>query len=166
MFLVLGSFSCGNQQATEEGAEKTVSNNSPLKKLEWILGEWSNQTKEGTIGEKWIFVNDSLFSGEGYSLNKMDTVFKEMLSLLVHEGELYYVPTVSGQNDNQPVWFKIVEIKENFFRSENKQHDFPQIISYSSESPAALLAVIEGPIDSIETKREFRYRRAKVRLMP
>jgi len=140
---------------------------SPLYDLQWILGSWSNESRQGIIGESWDIVNDSVFSGKGYALAKDgDTTFSESLRLLMHEGFLYYVPTVQGQNDDQPVWFKITGKGENFFTSENKSHDFPQLIKYTLESPEALHVLLEGIVDSVETKREFRFRKAKVRLMP
>ena len=82
------------------------------------------------------------------------------------DADIYYVPTVSGQNDNQPVLFKMIEVGENYFVSENKKHDFPQIIRYTLEAPGVLLAVIEGNLNGKDEKREFRFRRATVRLMP
>lgn len=140
---------------------------SPLYSLQWILGSWSNESRQGMIGENWYRVNDSLFSGKGYALAKDgDTSFSESLHLMLHEGSLYYVPTVQGQNDDQPVWFKITGMGDNFFSSENKEHDFPQVIKYVLESPEVLYVLLEGSVDSVETKREFRFRKAKVRLMP
>ncbi len=162
LLLILLFSACGPKKEKENLA----SDPTLISQVEWILGEWSNQTKEGTIGENWRKVNDSLYQGEGYGLHEKDTIFKESLSILVHEGELYYVPVVSGQNDGQPVWFKITDIHENSFTSTNRNHDFPQIIRYTLESPSILLAVLEGPLGGKETFREFRYRKNTLRLMP
>jgi hypothetical protein len=167
--------SCSNQKKEDQAGNMTdelqtvqsdPAANSPLVKFEWLLGEWSNETKGQMIGEYWTKVNDSLFSANGFGLKGIDTIFKESLQIVVHEGEIYYVPTVEGQNDNQPVLFKVTDIGENSFTSENKAHDFPQMIRYKLESPNSLLAIIEGMLNGEETKREFRFRRATVRLMP
>ncbi len=139
---------------------------APLKKFEWLLGEWSNEVKGQMIGEYWSKTNDSLFQGNGFGLKDLDTIFKESLRIMLIDGEIYYVPTVSGQNDNQPVLFKVIEVAENSFVSENKSHDYPQIIRYKLETQSSLLATLEGKLNGKETKREFRFRKATIRLMP
>lgn len=168
-------FSCGGQTESEqkmpviteiESNENADSLQSVFKKFEWLIGEWSNEAKGQLIGEYWTKVNDSLLEGIGFGLKGQDTVFKESLTIVILDGEIYYVPTVSGQNDNQPVLFKVTDVRENYFMSENKNHDFPQIIRYQLEAEGVLLAVIEGKMNGEETKREFRFRRATVRLMP
>ncbi len=163
--------SCSNTAPEESAGESVISTEqsvatSPLKAFEWLLGNWSNEMKGQMIAEYWSKTNDSLFEGIGFGLKGQDTIFKEILQLIQIDGEIYYVPTVSGQNDNQPVLFKMVDIGENYFVSENKAHDFPQIIRYKLESPEVLFAVIEGTHEGKETKREFRFRKATVRLMP
>jgi len=168
-------FACGRQADSEqkmpviteiESDEKADSLQLLFNKFDWLSGEWSNEAKGQIIGEYWRKINDSLFEGIGFGLKGQDTVFKEHLQILTLDEEIYYVPTVSGQNDNQPVLFKMTDIGENYFISENKNHDFPQIIRYRLEAEGVLFAVIEGMLNGKETKREFRFRRATVRLMP
>ncbi|TAH42966.1 MAG: hypothetical protein EYC69_03830 [Bacteroidetes bacterium] len=154
-----------NAAESPEKVEKSTEA-SALKPFEWLLGNWSNEMKGQMIAEYWTKTNDSLFQGIGFGLKGQDTIFKEMLQIIQIDGEIYYVPTVSGQNDNQPVLFKMIEVGENYFVSENKEHDFPQIIRYKLESPEVLFAVIEGTNQGKETKREFRFRKARLRLMP
>lgn len=171
LFLMVGaialtSCSAPNKQEGVKEASAALNSKSPLQKLEWLLGYWSNETKGQMIGENWLKENDSLFQGFGYGLKEQDTIFRETLQITLLDNEIYYVPTVSGQNDNQPVLFRIIEIGENYFISENKNHDFPQIIRYELESPGVLLAVIEGNLNGKATKREFRFRKSTVRLMP
>lgn len=170
-FGVLILFSCDSpkqENKTSESQPDTIqtATSSPLKALEWLLGDWSNEMKGQMIGEYWTKTNDSLFQGIGFGLKDQDTIFKEMLQIIQIDGEIYYVPTVSGQNDNQPVLFKMIDIGENYFVSENKEHDFPQIIRYKLESPSVLYAMIEGTEKGKEVKREFRFRKATLRLMP
>jgi len=168
-FLILSS--CGNSNQENKTSEAQTdkeqsASSSPLKAFEWLLGDWSNEMKGQMIAEYWTKTNDSLFQGIGFGLKEQDTIFKETLQIIQIDGEIYYVPTVSGQNDNQPVLFKMIDIGENYFVSENKEHDFPQIIRYKLEAPSVLFAVIEGMENGKKVKREFRFRKATVRLMP
>lgn len=154
-----GLLACTSEQQEKEP-------HGELKKLTWLLGDWANTNKKASLHERWWMSGDSVFTGEGYELIQNDTVFQEKLSLVMKGNELFYVPTVSGQNDNQPVFFKVIEISDSGFVCENPDHDFPQIIRYRLESPMVLIASIEGELNGEEMVREFHFRKATVRLMP
>ena len=108
--------------------------NSPLANFNWLLGEWSNEAKGQMIGEYWTKTNDSLYEGTGFGLKGTDTTFKESLQLLMVDGEIYYVPTVIGQNDDQPVLFKIIDVGQKSIMCENIQHDVHQLNRYILEA--------------------------------
>jgi hypothetical protein len=165
------AFLCScTQDAKQE--ERNISNSDPavkdqpLKNFDWLVGSWSNKSKEGAIGEEWYRINDSLLRGSGFELAGTDTVFKEDISILLFDNKIFYVPVIENQNDGQPVMFLVTSSDSVSFTCENKEHDFPQIIYYKQESPNVLYAMISGKMKDKEVKREFRYRRSLLRLMP
>ena len=83
------------------------------------------------LSETWAKQNDSTFTGESYYENQGDTVFSEKIRIEEHLDGLFYIPTVSNQNDGKPVSFKLIKSGKSKAVFENKQHEFPQKITYS-----------------------------------
>ncbi|REJ83515.1 MAG: hypothetical protein DWQ44_03555 [Bacteroidetes bacterium] len=156
------AFSCKNSS----DLKNTQSSQSDLAFLSWMSGTWENSQKEVLMREEWTLQGDSLMTGTGMQVKGNDTLFIEQLRIFKDAGEVYYVATVEGQNDNQPVFFRMSASTEKSAVFENPQHDFPQVIRYELESPNVLLATIEAVKDSKKVSREFRFRKATVRLMP
>jgi hypothetical protein len=116
-----------------------------LKKMNWLLGQWENTTPEGYLTETWSKVNDSTFSGQTYFIiNKKDTVHNESIVLTQVNDELIYRPIVKGQNNDEPVDFKLNSDIENAFSFENPKHDYPQKILYKKTTENSLVATISG----------------------
>lgn len=102
-----------------------------IEKMNWLIGEWENKMPEGDLTETWTKTNDSTFTGTTYFINGKDTLHSESIVLIQKAGNLLYVPTVKGQNDNLPVEFIMTENDtENEFSFENPAHDYPQKIVY------------------------------------
>jgi hypothetical protein len=116
-----------------------------LEKMNWLLGHWENTTPEGYLTETWTKTNDSTFSGQTYFIiNKKDTVHNESIVLTQVNDELIYRPTVKGQNNDEPVDFKLNSDIENAFSFENPKHDYPQKIVYKKTTVNSLVATISG----------------------
>jgi hypothetical protein len=116
-----------------------------LEKMNWLLGHWENTTPEGYLTETWTKTNDSTFSGQTYFIiNKKDTVHNESIVLTQVNDELIYRPTVKGQNNDEPVDFKLNSDIENAFSFENPKHDYPQKIVYKKTTENSLVATISG----------------------
>lgn len=88
--------------------------------------------------------NDSTFSGDSYFINTKDTVHFESIQLVQKAEELTYIATVVGQNNEQPVAFKLTSDTDDTFTFENPAHDYPQKISYKKVSGTSLIASISG----------------------
>ncbi|MDH3651237.1 MAG: DUF6265 family protein [Saprospiraceae bacterium] len=99
-------------------------------KLRWLLGKWQNMgVKPGQIAwEEWKETSDSDWSGIGLTLEGSDTVFVEWLRIVDKDQALYYVAEVS--HNEEPVYFKMIDIGVNYFEVENPEHDFPKKIKY------------------------------------
>ena len=124
---------------------KVEKNFEQLEKMNWLVGEWENKMPEGVLTETWTKTNDSTFAGKTLFINEKDTLHSEDIILTQKGKTLLYIPTVKGQNDDQPVEFKMTESKtENEFAFENPKHDYPQKIVYKKVSDTNLVATISG----------------------
>ena len=115
-----------------------------LEKMNWLIGSWEQKLADGNLKETWTKQNDSTFSGENYFINTKDTVHFESIKLIQRAEELTYIATVVGQNNDEPVDFKLTSDADNTFTFENPAHDYPQKISYKKVNETNLIATISG----------------------
>ncbi|MBT2619350.1 DUF6265 family protein [Chryseobacterium sp. ISL-6] len=133
-----------------------------LKKFEWLIGTWVTKTPKGNLYETWSKKNDTEFYGKSYYLNKKDTIFSESVRLVEKEEKLYYIVSVSGQNNELPVSFASnINPDPSHLIFENLQHDFPQIISYKKIDSDALIAEISATKNGKTKKMTFSMQRMK-----
>lgn len=142
-FLLLGATFC---------LSYTFLTNNQMEKAEWLLGTWKNTSQRGSVYETWAKNSEHEFVGKSYKVKNQDTIVFERVRLVYEENQLYYIPTVSGQNNNQPVRFALKKISEKELVFENPEHDFPQVISYTKIREDSLVAEIFG-VRNGETKR-------------
>jgi len=135
-------------------------NKTEIEKLDWLIGNWINFSKEKQLYEKWEKVNDSTLYGESYFLVNQDTIFFETITLEQKGSDLYYIPSVSNQNDMRPIPFKLISIENKKFIFENREHDFPQRIVYSNPQADSLYVYIEGTKDGEYRKTDFPFKKA------
>ena len=115
-----------------------------LEKMNWLVGSWEQKLPEGTLVENWTKENDSTFAGESYFVKEKDTTHSESIVLTQKKEELFYIATVIGQNNDEPVTFKLSSDTENKFTFENLAHDYPQKITYKKVNETNMLASISG----------------------
>src|SRR6476620_6834450 len=115
-----------------------------LKKMDWLIGTWEQKLPEGILSEEWKKENDSTYSGKSFFIKEKDTIHMESIVLTQKNDELLYIPTVKGQNNDEPVTFKLTSDTENSYSFENPSHDYPQKITYKKVSDNNLLATISG----------------------
>ncbi|NTV83240.1 MAG: hypothetical protein HGA23_02935 [Bacteroidales bacterium] len=132
-----------------------------LQQLEWLQGSWANISEEGQFYETWSKVNDSVYSGLSFMIVKEDTVFSEAILLESIGNELFYKVSVSDQNNEQAVSFKLISLASGEFIFENKEHDFPQRIIYKNPLPDSINARIEGTVEGVFRVEEFPMKRTK-----
>ncbi|MBC8884359.1 hypothetical protein H9X57_16225 [Flavobacterium piscinae] len=97
-----------------------------LEKANWFLGRWENKTPDGTFSEEWKVENDTVLKGESYFINGKDTLFAETVRLVQRQSDLFYIVTVSNQNEEKPVAFKLTSSISDYLVFENPEHDFPK----------------------------------------
>jgi hypothetical protein len=123
-------------------------------KFDWITGSWENISEKYSSFEMWEKINDSTFAGKSFTISGGDTVSFESIEIQLNNGEIFYIPTVRGHNENKPVYFKLISLdKEAIF--ENKEHDFPQRIIYKMDEKKILSASIEGTKNGKPRKIDF-----------
>jgi len=146
---------CINSQVSEKYKK--------MQQFTLLEGDWQFEIDNGLFGEHWKKENDSVFSGMGYMLIGDDTVSREILSLEQQSSDIYYIATVEGHNNGQPVKFIMTSDSNNVFVFENKDHDFPQRITYQFDGSDNLLAIVEGYQEGEPSKMELYYTRMKVK---
>jgi hypothetical protein len=150
--------SCNNLSNRDE----SPSNSAKYEKLEqasWLLGRWENNSPDGNFSEVWERSNDSVFAGYSFVIIGKDTVSSETILLEQRGSSLFYVPTVSGQNNGQAVRFQLTTQTENQLVFENPAHDFPQTITYTRIAPDSLVAKISGLMNGKSHSRDFPMKR-------
>ena len=101
--------------------------------LIWLTGTWVMTKPNGNQRlEIWQKDSSTSLTGKGYKVSGKDTILLETLKIYEDEKDLstWYVPTVPDQNEGKPVLFKMTRRSDYLFVFENKEHDFPQRITY------------------------------------
>lgn len=122
---------------------------SDFTKLQWLVGEWNRtNAPHGTSGnEKWVINSPVELQGWGITMKGTDTAFVEKTKLLIKNGHIYYVADIA--ENKEPIYFKLVSIKENEFTCENPTHNFPKKITYKRNG-SFLKATISGNGKSVD----------------
>lgn len=96
-----------------------------------------------------------MFAGKSYFVVGKDTVSSETISLRQNGNELFYIPTVKGQNNEQPVKFALTSSTRKQLIFENSTHDFPQKIAYTQITNDSLMTEISGTMNGKQNSQKF-----------
>jgi len=127
-----------------------------------LTGKWRMHSRNSYIYEEWQQHTAAEMRGRSYRVKGGDTAFLENISLVKKDKELFYVPVTIGQNNEQPVYFKLTSFKDKQFVFENAEHDFPKRITYKMIGDDSLHAWIDGgPLDTAKDHRlDFYFHKA------
>lgn len=128
-------------------------------KLYFLEGEWVMPYKEGELVEKWEKTYDKVLEGETFYLKDNEKLSHENISLRLKDARIYYTAKVKGQNNGEPVPFTLIEIDKNKFIFQNKEHDFPQRITYEIKSYNEFTAIVEGETDKGEKRIIYNFKK-------
>ena len=110
----------------------------------WLIGTWKLDGQN--VYELWASDEGKPgLSGISFSVDGIDTLVSEVISLEFSNGHFHYIPDVAG--DQAPVDFTIISTRDRSFVAENPQHDFPKVIRYervAGKDEDLLHASIEG----------------------
>jgi hypothetical protein len=128
-----------------------------LDEFQFLIGKWEGKRDEMTLQELWKNEDGAFLSGEGVVVAGTDTLFHEKVKLEIREGDVFYIATLP--NNKEPVAFKLVSSETNRWSFENKEHDFPQEITYHLIKPDSLHATISGNDKGKPSKEEFYFKK-------
>ena len=129
-------------------------NTNNLSELKWLKGSW--ESVEGkNYYEVWLFDNNQL-KGISYSFKEHQPVPSEYLTITLSKQEkLTYIAQVINQNNGEPIVFTLQHETSNKWVFENKQHDFPQRITYFKQAGNFMRVIIDGTINNKFVKNEW-----------
>lgn len=131
--------------------------NPAFESLAQIQGTWVMRFDSSAVYEKWEKVNDTLYIGMSYEVSNGDSVLTETLQIISNDEGIFYIPTVSNQNEGKPVTFRMAEPEGNNFVFENPQHDWPTVISYEFLPGNKLKASVSGLVNDEMRSLDFDY---------
>ncbi|MES2427291.1 MAG: DUF6265 family protein [Bacteroidota bacterium] len=73
--------------------------------------------------------------------------------------DIYYVPTVTGQNAGKEVLFELTSTTNGEYIFTNPEHDFPQRVVYQFITADSLHAYVDGQYNGKFVKQDFHYKR-------
>ena len=118
-----------------------------------------DRPEDGFIVESWNKVNDTLYSGRSYEVIGDDSTLTETIQLILKGTELFYIPNVQAQNNQQPVAFRLTRQEGMKFTFENPEHDFPTTIVYEFRNDSTLIASISGTLHGELKAMDFEYKK-------
>lgn len=142
------------------GCQKASQKNL-LSNADWLVGAWENKSPEGHFSELWNKADDGTLIGKSYFIVNKDTLFSESIELAQKDDAVFYSATVKGQNNNQPVAFKLTSNKPGELVFENPKHDYPQKIVYKKVNDDSLVAIISGNQQGKNSLEQFPLKRIK-----
>jgi hypothetical protein len=161
--VITATMSCGNAAeapATTPAADTTTAapantTQSDVHELHWLNGWWQNPSKVGIAFEDWKLNDNGTMTGRSGMVVGKDTIASETLVIEQKDNKIYYIPTVKGQNNDQPIPFEMTSAVADSFVFENKEHDFPNRIVYYKLPNNKLTAVIYGTMNGQPASERF-----------
>lgn len=136
-----------NISSAQEGINKNLSIND----FSLLLGKWETDFGKFKYYEEWKTGNEKFF-GEGYRIKNGERSGNEQFILINIHGYISYIATVGKQ---QPILFALVEVSNNKYVFENKEHDFPQRLIYNFINENSIKVFVEGEMDGKLEKDEY-----------
>jgi len=132
-----------------------------VSRFNWLNGEWAMKENDGIVTEQWKQLNDSLMEGSSDFIKGDSVIPFERIRLFRRGSEFYYEARAAGQNNEQPVEFKLSSFADSGFVAENTKHDFPQRITYKLVNKDSIHAFIDGGPMQPDKKSDFYYSKTK-----
>lgn len=155
LFTLCGSlllFACGSAPPPEPAAPQPLPTDSIAARLNELIprlvGDWTDeQTEPGAIvHERWRQSSDGSYTGIGFVMAGLDTVFIEHLRISADSvGRIAYRVRVPSQNAGEEVDFALTTCMGDSMVFENPAHDFPTRIAYAAEPDGSWTASVSGP---------------------
>lgn len=122
----------------------------------WLQGCWETTSGRATIEEQWMAPRGASMIGMARTVRDGQLVEYEVVVVREDAGRLVYDAHPSGQ---APAVFRATSLTDTSIVFENREHDFPQKITYQWTRPDTLQAWVEGPVGGQARRFDFNYRR-------
>ena len=138
---------------TAPDATKNETSTAKTQNFDWLLGNWQRlkETDERETFEYWQKVDDSKYTGIGFTMQYGDTISQESMELIQRDGQWQF--WVKIPEEPQAIKFDIRSFDEHSFTCHNDSNEFPKVIKYW-KTDTALNASISG--DGMEIPFEFK----------
>ncbi len=152
--------SCKNNSESQQSENETsVGKFEKIDQLKWLLGTWTNESGEEFSQETWSKENENSFTAFSFTQKGKETIFAETMAL-EQKGDTVLLTVVTvNENDEKPVTFKMISSENGKVTFENKNHDFPERITYSNPVKDSLHAWIEWTVNGEPKKVDFYFSR-------
>lgn len=131
-----------------------------LSQVEWLLGTWQRQQKNGFLYEHWARGDSTYLSGLAFTLKgKQDTLVTERMKMLQTDTALFFVAVVA--HNDSAICFKLTSNDSGRLVFENPKHDFPTKVIYQAAPPDSMHARIEGVIEGQDKGIDFLFSKVK-----
>lgn len=110
--------------------------------LDQLIGNWRGEQSGIDVSESWKFSEEEGYSGQGEVKDQEYVMMTEEMRIIDTDSGWFYVAHPSVALTATP--FKIQAWTEDGFRAENRNHDYPQVISYQIQGDT-LITRLEGP---------------------
>jgi hypothetical protein len=152
LLLALLSTGCSDGERTKQ---------ERVNRLSWLNGFWVMKEGDGMVTEEWKTVNDSLMEGKSDFIKGDSVIPFETIRLFRRDTSFFYEAKAAGQNNEQPVEFKLNSYSDSGFVAENPQHDFPKRITYRLINKDSIHAFVDGGYSMPEKRADFYYKKNK-----
>ena len=127
-----------------------------INQLSWPTGRWINDWEDSsTVSIETWTITDQGIRGHGLTRTiDKDTLFFESLLIHTHQDDILY--SVNLSSNEKSVNFTLTDMGENYWKFENPNHDFPQVIEYRVADDT-LYATVSAEGRSLD----FKFRKAQ-----
>lgn len=109
--------------------------------LEWLAGRWVSRTGAGFAEESWTTPAGGAMQGSGRVVEHEHTAFFEFMTIEASDATLVFTAYPNG---HPPTRFTVASQRRGEVVFENRDHDFPNRITYRLEPDGRLFTRAEG----------------------
>lgn len=131
LFIGILIISCNQHKKVDQKEDlKPTTLMEKSENFDWLLGKWKRLYEEEgkETFENWEKINDTKYSGIGFTMQNGDTIKQENILLIKTNG--VWDLTVKVPEETESVTFVGVSHNENEFTCENNELEFPNKIKY------------------------------------